>query len=264
MIPAVEEDEYEPEEEEPVVEEDEYEPEEEEPVVVEEEEPVQEVKTEEEEDDMEYDDADDMEYGDEDEDEIPEQGTEDDYDEAEDLEQMDSLDLILDATHTNEEDAPSVEREEVIMEGEEEFGAQMVESNEESQCKYTILKSEKYHPEYGFEEMHPDDLYLTETLQAFEDGEISNEEISVLLIEALFERDFAHGEHWEIDPGTAREMEEDEGGGGELEGRAFVVKRQARLDWNDLYSVAAAKGTIIIWPEKNEIRVENYSYFVAG
>ena len=262
--PAVEEDEYEPEEEEPVVEEDEYEPEEEEPVVVEEEEPVQEVKTEEEEDDMEYDDADDMEYGDEDEDEIPEQGTEDDYDEAEDLEQMDSLDLILDATHTNEEDAPSVEREEVIMEGEEEFGAQMVESNEESQCKYTILKSEKYHPEYGFEEMHPDDLYLTETLQAFEDGEISNEEISVLLIEALFERDFAHGEHWEIDPGTAREMEEDEGGGGELEGRAFVVKRQARLDWNDLYSVAAAKGTIIIWPEKNEIRVENYSYFVAG
>mmetsp|Transcript_13867 Transcript_13867/g.20164 ORF Transcript_13867/g.20164 Transcript_13867/m.20164 type:complete len:1074 (-) Transcript_13867:53-3274(-) len=129
---------------------------------------------------------------------------------------------------------------------------------------YTIVKSEKYHPQIGFEPVNPDDIFLTGTLLAFESGEISNQEIAVLLIEALFEKDFENGGHWEVDAGTARELEEDEGGGGDMEGRSFVVKRQARLDWNDLYSVAAAKGNIIISPEKKEIRVENYSYFVAG
>jgi len=138
----------------------------------------------------------------------------------------------------------------------------VVEENREP--KYKIIKSEKYHPEYGFEEVRPDEIFLTETLLAFEDGEISNQEMAVLLIEALFEKNFENGDHWEVDAGTARDLEEDEGGGGDLEGRAFVVKRQARLDWNDLYSVAAAKGSIIVCPDENEIRVENYSYFVAG
>jgi hypothetical protein len=127
-----------------------------------------------------------------------------------------------------------------------------------------LLLSDKYHPEYGLEEVYPEDLYLVDTLVAFEEGAISNQELSVLIIEALFERDFEDGEHWDIDAGTARDLEEDEGGGGDLTGCAFVVKRQARLDWNDLYSVAAAKGTIIISKEKEEITIENYSYFVAG
>lgn len=182
---------------------------------------------------------------------------EEEYDEEEDLEQMDSLDLILDATKSGEE------RQDVdeIVDDEDEFDAAIADHSESG---YKILKSEKYHPEYGLQEIHPDELYLKETLQCFEDGDISNEEMAILLIEALFEKDFENGEHWEIDAGTARELEEDEGGGGDLEDRAFVVKRQARLDWNDLYSVAAAKGTIIIDPDNHEIRVENYSYFVAG
>lgn len=192
---------------------------------------------------------------------------EDHYDEDEDLDQMDSLDLILDATKSSEPRGLSAEKEieDEDLEEDEQFSMNgEVNEVEESQCRYKILKSEKYHPEYGFEEIDPDDLYLKETLEAFEDGDISNEEIAVLIIEALFERDFDNGEHWEIDAGTARELEEDEGGGGDLEDLAFVVKRQARLDWNDLYSVAASKGTIFIDPEKSEIRVENYSYFVAG
>lgn len=244
----------------------------------------------------ELDDDNDMEYGDEDEDDvvedeadIPNEEAIDDYDEEEDIEQIDSLDLILDMTKSNESDAVSTEQpqqfeDELEEEEEDEFTADQddhiadqddhhIEDHaeepvedpaEESQSRYIILKSEKYHPEYGFEELLPENLYLTETLQAFEEGEISNEEFAVLLIEAMFERDFDNGDHWEIDPGTARELEEDEGGGGDLEDRAFVVKRQARLDWNDLYSVAAAKGTIIIDPEKNELRIEDYSYFVAG
>lgn len=211
-----------------------------------------------------FDNDDDMEYEDEEE-ELEEQEPEDDYDEKEDLHQMDSLDLVLDVSKSQENHTHEMEDE---PEFEEEFQTiEQVNSSmqaEESNAPWVILKSEKYHPEYGFEEIDPDHLYLRETLEAFQDGEISNEEIAILLIEAMFDRDFDNGDHWEIDSGTARELEEDEGGGGDLEDRAFVVKRQARLDWNDLYSVAASKGTIIIDPEKKELRIENYSYFVAG
>jgi len=205
-------------------------------------------------DDVDYDTNDGVEEGDEVIDYEP-QIVEEEYNEQEDLEHMDSLDLVLDATQTGDD------HQEEIVDGEDEFDAKMADHTSN---KFKIKKSEKYHPEYGLEDVHPDDLYLKETLQCFEDGDITNEEISVLIIEALFEKDFENGDHWELDAGTARELEEDEGGGGDLDGCAFVVKRQARLDWNDLYSVAAAKGTIIIDLEKNEIRVENYSYFVAG
>eukprot|EP00551_Chaetoceros_affinis_P003775 CAMPEP_0203661590 /NCGR_PEP_ID=MMETSP0088-20131115/59689_1 /ASSEMBLY_ACC=CAM_ASM_001087 /TAXON_ID=426623 /ORGANISM="Chaetoceros affinis, Strain CCMP159" /LENGTH=660 /DNA_ID=CAMNT_0050524269 /DNA_START=13 /DNA_END=1995 /DNA_ORIENTATION=+ len=154
--------------------------------------------------------------------------------------------------------------EESDFEGDDEPDMEDEPNEELPPLRYKLLISDKYHPEYGLEELYPEDLYLVDSLTAFEEGAISNQELAVLIIEALFERDFEHGEHWEIDNGTARDLEEDEGGGGDLEGCAFVVKRQARLDWNDLYSVAAAKGTIIISSEKDEIKVENYSYFVAG
>lgn len=212
-------------------------------------------------DDLDYDDMDNAEEDYEEEDYDEAQRIEEEYDEEDDLGQMDSLDLILDATNSKDS---KYERQTHIVEEENDFDNKLVNGSENSQSKYKIFKTEKYHPEYGVEEVHPDDLYLKETLECFERGEISNQEIAVLIIEALFERDFNHGEHWEIDDGMARELEEDEGGGGDLKGRAFVVKRQARLDWNDLYSVAASKGTIVIVPESNEIRVENYSYFVAG
>mmetsp|Transcript_15988 Transcript_15988/g.30153 ORF Transcript_15988/g.30153 Transcript_15988/m.30153 type:complete len:1048 (-) Transcript_15988:140-3283(-) len=212
----------------------------------------------------EYDNEDDLDYGESDNDDayhLDAQQIEEEYDEEDDLEQMDSLDLILDATKSKDS---KHEYEARLIDEEGEFDDKIVNGAQESSCKYKILKTEKYHPEYGVQEIFPDDLYLKETLECFERGEISNEEIAVLIIEALFERDFSHGEHWEIDDGIARELDEDEGGGGDLEGRAFAVKRQARLDWNDLYSVAASKGNIVIVPDKNEIRVENYSYFVAG
>jgi hypothetical protein len=215
-------------------------------------------------DHAEYENEDDLDYGEsdkEDEYDIDAQRIEEEYNEEDDLEQMDSLDLILDATKSKDS---KNEHEEHIIDEEDEFDDKIVHSTQQSQCKYKIFKTEKYHPEYGVQEVIPDDLYLKETLECFERGEISNEEIAVLIIEALFERDFSHGEHWEIDDGTARELEEDEGGGGDLKGRAFAVKRQARLDWNDLYSVAASKGTVVVVPDKNEIRVENYSFFVAG
>ena len=169
---------------------------------------------------------------------------------------MDDEDSIFDSDEG--EDDEIMDDEEPEMEDEEE------DEDAPPPFKYKILISDKYHPEYGLEELYPEDLFLVDSLLAFEEGAISNKELAVLIIESLFERDFENGEHWEVDNGTARDLEADEGGGGDLEGCAFVVKRQARLDWNDLYSVAAAKGTIIISAEKEEIKVENYSYFVAG
>lgn len=183
------------------------------------------------------------------------------------VENVDSLDLIMADTSIDGDEETAYEDHSYATESKNEPAeepSEMMNEEDDQLPTYRLLKSEKYHPEYGFEVQDTDELYLTETLQAWEQGEISNHEIAVLIIEAFFERDFENGEHWEVDAGTARELEEDEGGGPDLEGRAFVVKRQARLDWNDLYSVAAAKGTIIIYPDKKEVRVENYSYFVAG
>jgi hypothetical protein len=183
------------------------------------------------------------------------------------VENADSLDIVMADTSVDGDEETAYEDHSYATEDKVELHDEPSEMATEDDYKlptYKLLKSEKYHPEYGFEVQDTDELYLTETLQAWEQGEISNHEIAVLIIEAFFERDFENGEHWEVDAGTARDLEEDEGGGADLEGRAFVVKRQARLDWNDLYSVAAAKGTIIIYPEKKEVRVENYSYFVAG
>jgi hypothetical protein len=183
------------------------------------------------------------------------------------VENVDSLDLVMADTSVDGDEETAYEDHSYATEDKVELHdepSEMVTEDDYKLPTYKLLKSEKYHPEYGFEVQDTDELYLTETLQAWEQGEISNHEIAVLIIEAFFERDFENGEHWEVDAGTARDLEEDEGGGADLEGRAFVVKRQARLDWNDLYSVAAAKGTIIIYPEKKEVRVENYSYFVAG
>ena len=202
------------------------------------------------------------------------------FDEAPDVEQkesienieaprVDSLDDVLDDSDDDSENVSvsNDEEENLSIENDDEEDNLSIENDDEEdvvtiRCK--LLLSDKYHPEYGFDELDPVELNVAESLHAFEEGRKSKEDLCVDLIEALFNRDFENGEHWDIDPGTARELEEDEGGGGELDGRAFVVKQQARLDWNDLYSVAAAKGTIVVWPEKDEIRVENYSYYVAG
>lgn len=135
--------------------------------------------------------------------------------------------------------------------------------DEPKMTRYKILCSDKYQPENGLQELDPVALNLVDSLITFESNGFTMERISVLIIEALFQRDFKDRDHWDVDPGTARELEEDEGGGGDLEGRAFVVKQQARWDSEKSYSVAAAKGTVTIWPETDEIRMENYSYFVA-
>lgn len=127
-----------------------------------------------------------------------------------------------------------------------------------------LLLSDKYDPDSGLVHLEPTDLALTDALLELQSGQLSNDDFAVLFIEALFERDFENGDDWEVDPGTARELEDDEGGGGDLEGRAFVVKQQARLDTKNNYSVAAAKGQVIVDLEKDEVRMENYSYYVAG
>ena len=189
------------------------------------------------------------------------------YDDDSLIEDGSLMESIIEEGDEGEEEEEMEEPEKEIVEEthDDEPGMEEEDAGDDlPPLRYKLLISDKYHPEYGLEELYPDELDLVDSLTAFEEGAISNQEMAVLIIEALFERDFEDGDHWEIDHGTARDLEEDEGGGGDLAGCAFVVKRQARLDWNDLYSVAAAKGTIIVSSQKDEIKVENYSYFVAG
>jgi len=205
----------------------------------------------------------------------------DNEDEDDDLDMLlgppenDSPDDSLENESHDDDDFSSVEKETPDLEEEQKMPedssmdttAKLSKSSGDTsakQCKFKLLLSDKYHPENDWQELDVVDLKLVDSLVSFESNEFSNERLSVLIIEALFRRDFKDGDHWEVDPGTAREAEDDEMDGRDLDGRAFVVKQQARWDSEKHYSVAAAKGTVTIWPETDEIRMENYSYFVAG
>ena len=131
--------------------------------------------------------------------------------------------------------------------------------------KYTIFVSDRYsrtQPQ-PFSENDLISLDLVDVLIAFEDEELTTEDIACEMIDALFDRDFKGGDNWDIDEGTARELDDDEYDGEAKEGFAFAVKRQARFDHDDEYKVAASKGIVTIWPDKHEIRVENYTFFAA-
>jgi len=169
-------------------------------------------------------------------------------DEAESF-QSDDLEDLLDA----KEDTSHLQEEQKIAEVDTDTSNKIT--------KFKIFCSDKYHPEKGMQELDAASLNLVDALISYESNKFTNEIISVKIIEALFERDFNDDDHWEVDPASARELDEDEGDGRDLDGRAFQVRQQARLDSDEHYKVAAAKGMITIWPEEDEIRMENYSYY---
>lgn len=169
-------------------------------------------------------------------------------------------------SESNHDDLPVVQEETPQLQEEQQIVEDTSMETKSKITKVKLLCSDKYHPEKGMQELDAGELDLVDQLVSYESNGFSNEDISVLIIEALFRRDFQDGEggEWEIDPGTARELEDDENDGRDLDGRGFVVKQQARWDSEKNYSVAAAKGIVTIWPDLDEIRMENYSYFVAG
>eukprot|EP00555_Chaetoceros_dichaeta_P000287 CAMPEP_0198276678 /NCGR_PEP_ID=MMETSP1447-20131203/65440_1 /TAXON_ID=420782 /ORGANISM="Chaetoceros dichaeta, Strain CCMP1751" /LENGTH=732 /DNA_ID=CAMNT_0043971639 /DNA_START=144 /DNA_END=2342 /DNA_ORIENTATION=- len=169
-------------------------------------------------------------------------------------------------SESNRDDLPVVQEEAPQLQEEQKITEDIPMDTATKVSKFKLLCSDKYHPERGMQELDAGELDLVDQLVSFESNGFSNEDIAVLIIEALFRRDFkdSDGDQWDIDPGTARELEDDESEGRDLDGRGFVVKQQARWDSDKNYSVAAAKGIVTIWPDLDEIRMENYSYFVAG
>lgn len=94
------------------------------------------------------------------------------------------------------------------------------------------------------------------TLLDYELGTESAATLAQKIVELLFERDFdGDEEKWDIASAVASVVEENV---------CYDVSKEAT--WNhrdDIYSVATAKARIRLQGD-NEIRVEGYSYYVAG
>lgn len=105
-------------------------------------------------------------------------------------------------------------------------------------------------------------------INLFHTGKISARALACDVINALFERDFMPGAHWDIGSAHAEEMDPLtdktllDGGeeGDKME--CFQADKEAIWDWKDIYSVATAKATIKI--SSDHVYVDEYSYYVAG
>lgn len=133
-----------------------------------------------------------------------------------------------------------------------------------SHSSIKLLCSSRYSPNDGYTTLSPSALGLGATLISYESGKLTAREVAHSIIEALFKRDFMPRKHWDIDSATvALRSNEGDTTSGE-DGEAFDVEKNATWDWKDIYSVASAKGIVRFVTGKTEIRVENYSYYVAG
>lgn len=90
-------------------------------------------------------------------------------------------------------------------------------------------------------------------------GNISAHALALGVINALFERDFQPGAHWEISTAKLDELEDGEMG---EQFECFGAEKEAVCDWKDVYSVATAEATIKI--SSGDIYIDEYSYFVVG
>jgi hypothetical protein len=142
--------------------------------------------------------------------------------------------------------------------------------------KFRLLCSSKYHPNSGFSELSPSSLHLVSDLYRFENGDLEQRQLATCIIDALWNRDFSNGKHWDIDSASVsavaaaagpntnasiegeQEYEEDDDGG------CWKVSKSATWDWKDIYAVAESKGLIRFRMDAREIRIANYSYYVAG
>lgn len=90
----------------------------------------------------------------------------------------------------------------------------------------------------------------------YELGTESAATLSQKIVELLFERDFdGDEEKWDIENAIASVVEENV---------CYDVSKEATWNNKDIYSVATAKARIRLLQGGNEIRVEGYSYYVAG
>jgi hypothetical protein len=100
---------------------------------------------------------------------------------------------------------------------------------------------------------------VDQKLSEYHSGEITALDVADAIICALFHRDHQNlGDHWDYDGSRCDETFEDE------ISSTFNCKCSATWDWKDIYSVASSKAHIRILKSKNEIYIEDYSYYCAG
>ena len=121
-----------------------------------------------------------------------------------------------------------------------------------------LLCSDKYNPERGYTELSPISLSLGQDLCSYMTKEIGPQQMAQKIIQALFQRDFGvkKDTRWDVDPAHAVPKDDDN--------IVFEAEQQATWDWKDIYSVASSKGKIRFLDNDNIIRIEGYSYYVAG
>ena len=133
-----------------------------------------------------------------------------------------------------------------------------------STTKCRLLCSSQYHPDAGFHELSISSLHLVSDLYRFENGELNQRELATCITDALWNRDFRNGAHWDIDSASVSERPIRIEGENDDDEHMWEVSKSATWDWKDIYSVAESKGTIRYRMDAGEIRIENYSYYVAG
>lgn len=127
----------------------------------------------------------------------------------------------------------------------------------------------------------------TRHMHALPPPQISSQQTAHAIIDALFKRDFEPGPNWKIDPSTVQKVgpshtlqrnnpvkDSHRRGDGNSSSNSVATRewgeevyraeKQATWDCEDFYYVALAKGTIRFLPRIKEIRVESYTYYVAG
>ena len=141
---------------------------------------------------------------------------------------------------------------------------------------FRLLWGDKYNPEGGLKPFTISDPAVAELILQFgeEEGitdcaEITPYMIAHALIEYLFNRDFNDsGSHWSRDCAKCTPVAATGILNISIEPNnvfhAFQCEASATWDWKDIYSVASSKGTININRTSKIIKVENYSYYVAG
>ena len=102
---------------------------------------------------------------------------------------------------------------------------------------------------------------LRKQINLYHAGKISAHALAIDIINALFYRDFMPGTHWEIGAAVAeaKDTHVDKEG---VSHEVFEVEKEAIWDWKDIYSAATAKGVIKL--SKEDVHVDEYSYYVAG
>lgn len=129
----------------------------------------------------------------------------------------------------------------------------------EQHVRTSLRCSKKYHSEM-FEDLSPRDLKLVIPLAEYEASRMTREQVAGRIIQALFTQDFPHAtgggplstsKRWEIAPTTVKAVDE----------TLFAVEKNATWDWEANYSVSQATATIRFVPERDEILVEDYSFF---